>query len=128
MFVIEYVTGWPAVPEAVGVKVYVLPALTLLAGVPEMVNGWLDDGVFAGVVAPAASTCTVKGFRLDQARPDATPVTAWMAIAPEVPTLAAVGLPVNVPVIVLKCPHEGMLVIAYVTGCPAVPDAVGVNV
>ncbi len=99
-------------PDAVGVKVYVLPALTLLGGVPEIVNGWLADGVLDGVEVPEASTCTVKGLRLDHASPVAVPVTAWMPIEPEVPTLAAVGVPVSVPVTVLKCPHEGMFLIA----------------
>jgi hypothetical protein len=51
-----------------------------------------------------------------------------IVIGAEVPTFALVGLPVNVPVTVLKPAHEGLLTMPKVTPSPFAPVTVGLKV
>src|SRR5579862_9732461 len=87
----------PFPPVTVGLKVYVLPAVTLVAGVPEIFSA-----VVGAVLPPEPTTFTANGAVLDHCEPLVTSMTIPLVV----PTFAAVGLPVRVPLTVLKPAHE----------------------
>ncbi len=102
----------PLVSLACGVKVYAVPAVAMVAGVPEMVGG------LAG-----AETVIEKAGSEALAEPSLTEIT----ILEKVPTLAVVGVPESWPVAVLKLAHAGRSEIEKVSLSPLGPLAVGVK-
>src|SRR5215472_9956926 len=97
---------------AVGAKEYVVPAVTLVPGVPEIVG---PEAAEATAIAKAGSEAL------------ATPSLTLITIPLSVPTSAAVGVPLSCPLAILKLAHEGLLLIENVKPLPAGSLAVGEN-
>lgn len=83
-----------------------------------MVGGAGGGGLLAG-----AETVMVKGESEARAMPSLTPIT----MLPDVPTLAAVGVPVNWPVVELKLAQDGLPEIENLSVVPRGPLALGVK-
>lgn len=92
LFVMENVSVSPAGPLAVGVKIYALPAVTDVAGVPLIVS-----------VAGSAFTVTANAGR-DAAR---DPLLTLILMFVKLPMFADVGVPNSRPLVELKFAHEG---------------------
>jgi hypothetical protein len=88
---------------AVGVKLYALPVVMVVAGMPLIV------GIGSATV-------------IEKAGREIVPVmlVALITMLPKVPTLTVVGVPVNAPVDVLKVAHEGMLLMLKLVAFVAV--------
>lgn len=97
---------------AVGVKEYAVPAVTLVAGVPEIVGPEAPDTT---VIVKAGSEAL------------ATPSLTLITIPASVPTSAAVGVPLSCPLAILKLAQEGRLLMENVRPFPAGSLAVGEN-
>lgn len=89
-----------------------MPAVTLVAGVPEIV----------GPEAPVA-TVMAKAGREALATPSVTPIT----IPEYVPTSVAAGVPLSCPLAISKAAHAGLLLMENVMPPPDGSLAVGVN-
>jgi hypothetical protein len=96
---------------AVGVNEYAVPATVDVRGVPLIVGAPLFD----------ARTVTVKAGSDAVTRPSLTLITMFG----NVPTFAAVGVPVSRPVDVLKLIHDGRFEIEKPSVLPSGSDAVG---
>ena len=92
-----------------------MPTATDFNGVPVIVGGELVDELATTVIENVGSECLV------------TPSVAWRMMLEYVPTLAAVGVPLRRPVVVLKVAQEGFMRILKVTGLPSGSRAVGWN-
>jgi len=84
----------PSVSLAFGVNVYAVPTVAEVDGVPEMVGAVLDE----------AETVMENAASDDLATPSLTLIT----ILEKVPTLAVVGVPESLPLVVLKDAHAGL--------------------
>jgi hypothetical protein len=89
----------PSVSRAVGVKMYGVPAISVVDGEPEMVGGGL-----AGAEA-AAETLIEKGASEARAWPSLT----LMMMFVKLPTFVLLGVPESWPVAELKLAHAGFL-------------------
>jgi hypothetical protein len=118
LFVIENDSALPAGSEAIGVKPYGEPATTFVAGDPEIFGG--DAGA-----PPPAACATVMVNAGSVAEENAS--RALMTILLNFPTLAAVGVPLSWPVLVLKVAHEGLLLMENQTGMLRGAEAVGLK-
>src|SRR5215469_1211180 len=105
----------PLASLALGLNIYAVETVALVAGVPEMLGG--------GGVA-AASTVMMKAGREAVCAPSLT----LMTIGLEVPTFDAAGVPLSVPVFVLNAAHEGLPVMANVSLRALASEALGWNV
>jgi len=102
LFCTEYVSVAPSGSDAVGWKVYCAPAVTAVAGVPEIV----------GAAFGAAATWIVNDAR--------EAVATWsvtvIVMRAEVPTDPAVGVPDRRPVVALKFASTGWRMLRYYGG------------
>lgn len=98
---------------AVGVKLYAAPTATEVAGVPVIVG--------AEFVVVADVTVRVNDARDAESEPSDT-----LIFTPDVLPVA-LGVPLNLPVDVLKLAHEGLFAMENVSVLPSGSFAVGVN-
>jgi hypothetical protein len=100
----------PFASAAVGVKVYCVPTVPVVAGVPEIVGG-----TFAAVTAIAnAGNAAV-------AMPSLTPIRMLLYV----PTWVAPGVPWRAPVVALNVAHAGRFAIVNVSALPSASAADG---
>jgi hypothetical protein len=116
-FAITNVRGSFSGSLAVGVNVYSVPTWPDVGGVPEIVGGELEGGGGGGPPV----TVIVNGGKPTVAIPSLTPIVTFAKVP------AAVGVPCNRPVVVLKVAHAGGLSIPKVNTSPFASLAVGVN-
>src|SRR5688572_19156645 len=114
LFVMLNVSVPPSESLAVGVNEYCVPTVAVVGGVPE-----IDGGTFAGALTTIenVASCALPPC------PSLTP----MPMFENVPTFAAVGVPANRPVAVLKVAQVGRFVMLKVSVPPSGSLAVGVN-
>src|SRR5580700_6510773 len=87
------VSGLPLGSVVAGVKLYAVPALTWVAGVPLIVGGGLAGDVTAMLNAGSLAL--------------RVPSLTLMRMFEKVPTLAVAGVPASCPVVLLKLAQEG---------------------
>lgn len=102
----------PAGLDALGRNVYWLPVTAWVDGVPEMISVAAEETVIAKAGSDA----------------DSDPSLTLIMMPVEVPTLAAAGVPLRLPVPLLNVAHEGLPLIEKVNVPPPGLDAVGLNV
>jgi hypothetical protein len=106
------VSVMPVGPLAVGVNEYACPALTCVGGVPPMVGAGGGE---------AATTWMLNAGRAADAEPSLT----LIAMLEKVPVFG--GVPLKVPVEVLKVAQDGRFCTVKVSVAPAGPLAIGVK-
>jgi hypothetical protein len=95
--------------------VYAVPAVTVVGGVPEMLGG----GVFVEAVTVIAKPGKAA---------DAEPLLTLITMPAEVPTSAAAGVPLRLPVPVSNLAHEGLLLMEKtIAPAPEGSEALGWN-
>ena len=109
---IEKLSFAPLAPVALGRNMYALATVARVPGVPEILGG---GGGAAG------STLMVNCGSDAVCAPSLTLIT----IGPEVPTLAAAGVPLSFPVFGSNEAHEGLPVTAKVSVLALASDALG---
>ena len=106
---------FPSGSLAVGLKEYAVPATSVVAGVPDIAGGRF-------AVAAAATVRENAGSDADE-----IPSLARITIPEVVPTFAADGVPLSVPVLALNAAHAGLAVIANLRVRWRASAAVGVK-
>ena len=104
----------PFASVAVGVKEYSDPAVAVVAGLPEIVSG---------VAVVDVVTVMEKAGNFETEVPSDAP----MMMLAYVPAWAAVGVPLNLPVAVLKVAHDGGFWMLNCSALPLLSEAVGVK-
>ena len=111
-FAMLNVRGLPFASAAVGVNVYCVPTVAVVAGVPVIVGA-----TFAAVTAiENAGNAAV-----------AWPSLTLIRMLVKVPTFVAPGVPCSAPVFALNVAHAGRFAIVNVNALPSASVAVGWN-
>ena len=108
----------PAESLAVGWKLYLVAAVTEVAGVPEIVT------VEAEGVPPEPEVTWIENVRSSATD---RPLFTMISMLLYAPTLPAVGVPDSFPVVPLKVAHEGFCTIENDSVRPPPPEVVGVK-
>jgi hypothetical protein len=112
------VSASPSASDAEGVKLYAVPAVAEVPGVPDIVGGWLDGG---GDDPADAATVIVNALSDAVALPSLTLITMFAYV----PVWELEGVPVRVPVEALKVAHTGLFWMLNVSALPSASAAEG---